>query len=106
MPHPYAGLRRQAVDFVERFSSVGPVLILAPARAAADEVAIQACTAALMGVRRLAFREFVIELSASELNRPALVPVGRFVREALAPRVTSAYKLHKSGEPWDRPDCN
>jgi RecB family exonuclease len=89
MPHSYADLRRQAVDFVAQFAPLGPVLILAPARAAADEVAIQACANAIMGVRRLAFREFVIELSASELNRRALIPVGRFVREALAARVTA-----------------
>ncbi len=89
MPHSSADLRRQAVDFVARFAPLGPVLILAPARAAADEVAIEACTAALKAVRRLAFREFVIELSASELNRRALIPVGRFVREALAARVTA-----------------
>ena len=42
-----------------------------------------------MDVRRLAFREFVLELSASELNRRSLVPIGRFVREALAARVTA-----------------
>ena len=42
-----------------------------------------------MGVRRFAFRELVLELSAAELNRRGLVPVGRFVREALAARVTS-----------------
>ncbi|MEI9973113.1 MAG: PD-(D/E)XK nuclease family protein [Ignavibacteriota bacterium] len=42
-----------------------------------------------MGVQRLAFREFVLELSNSELNRRALIPVGRFVREALSARVTA-----------------
>ena len=85
----YSELRRRAVDFVSRFSVAGPVLVLAPVRGAADEVAFEACTAALMGVRRFAFREFVLELSASELNRRSLVPVGRFVREALAARITA-----------------
>ena len=42
-----------------------------------------------MGVRRLAFREFVLELSSAELNRRGLAPVGRFAREALAARVTA-----------------
>src|SRR5208283_1189131 len=64
-------------------------LVLAAVRAAADEVALEACTDALMDVRRLAFREFVLDLSASELNRRSLVPIGRFVREALAARVTA-----------------
>ena len=32
------------------------------------------------------FRELVLELCASELNRRALAPVGRIVREALAAR--------------------
>ena len=89
MATSYSQLRRQAVDFVAQFSSLGPVLVLAGARAAADEVALEACGNALVDVRRLAFREFVIELSASELNRRALVPIGRFVREALSARVTS-----------------
>jgi RecB family exonuclease len=89
MAASYAHLRRQAVDFVARFSAAGPVLVLAAVRAAADELALEACTDALMDVRRLAFREFVLELSASELNRRSLVPIGRFVREALAARVTA-----------------
>ena len=89
MANSYAHLRRQAVDFVARYAAAGPVLVLAPMRAAADEVALEACTGALMGVQRLAFREFVLQLSNSELNRRALIPVGRFVREALAARVTA-----------------
>ena len=47
------------------------------------------CCDALLGVRALAFRDFVMESAAAELNRRALVPVGRFVREALAARVTA-----------------
>jgi len=89
MAASYAHLRRQAVDFVSRLSAAGPVLVLASVRAAADEVALEACRGALMGVQRLAFREFVLELSAAELNRRGLIPVGRFVREALAARVTA-----------------
>jgi RecB family exonuclease len=89
MAGSYAHLRRQAVDFVERFSAAGPVLVLAAVRAAADEVALEACGNALMDVRRLAFREFVLDLSGSELNRRSLAPIGRFVREALAARVTA-----------------
>lgn len=85
----YSQLRRRALEFVSRFAAAGPVLVLAPVRAAANEVALEACATALMGVRRLAFREFVLELSAGELNRRGLVPVGRFVREALAARVTA-----------------
>jgi len=77
------------VDFVTQFSAAGPVLVLAPVRAAAEEIALEACETALLGVRRFAFREYVMELSAAELNRRGLVPVGRFVREALAARVTA-----------------
>jgi len=87
--HRYSDLRRRAVDFVTQFSAGGPVLVLAPVRAAAEEVALDACGKALIGVRRLAFRDYVMELAAPELNRRQLVPVGRFVREALAARVTA-----------------
>ena len=86
----YHHLRRRAVDFVREVSGSGPVLVLAVGRAAADEIALEACDRALWGVERLGFREFVIQLSAAELNRRGLVPVGRFVREALAARVTAA----------------
>ena len=85
----YSDLRRRVVDFVLQFSAGGPVLVLAPVRAAAEEAALEACSTALSDIRRFAFREFVLELSGAELNRRGLLPVGRFVREALAARVTA-----------------
>ena len=84
----YSELRARAAEFVAEWVQWGAVLVLAPVREAADEVALEACGDALIGVHRLAFRELVLELSAAELNRRALVPVGRIVREALAARVT------------------
>ena len=84
----YSHLRARAAEFVAEWVQWGAVLVLAPVREAADEVALEACGDALVGVHRLAFRELVLELSAAELNRRALVPVGRIVREALAARVT------------------
>ena len=84
----YSHLRARAAEFVAEWVQWGAVLVLAPVREAADEVALEACGDALVGVHRLAFRDLVLELSASELNRRALVPVGRIVREALAARVT------------------
>ncbi|HEY2016673.1 MAG TPA: hypothetical protein VGH38_24385, partial [Bryobacteraceae bacterium] len=85
----YSDLRDRASDFVKEFAPGGPVLVLAPLRAAAEEVALHACGNALLGVTRLAFRDLVSELAAAELLRRELVPVGRFVREALAARVTA-----------------
>ena len=84
----YSELRARAAEFVAEWSKRGAVVVLGPVREAADEVALAACGDALVGVHRLAFRELVGELSAAELNRRALVPVGRTVREALAARVT------------------
>ena len=84
----YFDLRARAAEFVAESVRWAEVLVLAPVREAADEVALVACGDALVGVHRLAFRELVLELSAAELNRRALVPVGRIVREALAARVT------------------
>jgi ATP-dependent helicase/nuclease subunit B len=88
--HHYGELRARAVEFVAEWSGWGPVAVLAPVREAADEAALAACGDALPGVHRFAFRELVLELSAAELNRRGLVPVGRVVREALAARVTEA----------------
>ena len=84
----YSELRVRATEFVAEWAPRGAVVVLGPVREAADEVALAACGDALVGVHRLAFREMVGELSAAELNRRALVPVGRTVREALAARVT------------------
>jgi ATP-dependent helicase/nuclease subunit B len=84
----YSELRTRAAEFVAEWVQWGEVLVLGPMREAADEVAFEACGDALIGVHRLAFRELVGELSAAELNRRALAPVGRIVREALAARVT------------------
>jgi CRISPR/Cas system-associated exonuclease Cas4 (RecB family) len=89
----YLQLRDRAAAFVAEFAATGPVLVLAPEREAADEVARAACANALLGVRRLGFRELVLDLAAGEMNRLELVPVGRVVREALAARVTAATEL-------------
>ena len=84
----YGELRARAAEFVAEWAQWGEVVVLASGREAADEVALAACGDALVGVHRLAFRELVLELSSAELNRRALAPVGRTVREALAARVT------------------
>jgi ATP-dependent helicase/nuclease subunit B len=71
----------------------GPVLIVAPDRAAADEVARAACGAALLDVERRGFRELVRDLADFEMLRRGLTPVGRIVREALAARVAAQTPL-------------
>ena len=91
--HRYSELRAKAVEFVTEQAASGPVLVLANVRAAAEEVARVACTTALLNVQRFAFRELVLELAAAGLNRRELVPVGRFVREAMAARVTAETEL-------------
>ena len=85
----YSQLRVRASRLVSEFAAGGPVLVLAPERAAADEVVRLACTKALLGVRRLGFRELAPELAGDEMDRLGLVPVGRIVREALAARVAA-----------------
>ncbi len=85
----YSELRARGVEFVAEWAQWGAVLILAPGREAADEIAYQACGSALVGVARAGLRPLVLELSGGELNRRALAPVGRVVREALAARVAA-----------------
>jgi CRISPR/Cas system-associated exonuclease Cas4 (RecB family) len=82
-------LRARAVAFVSRWASKGDVLLVAATREAADEIALAACGEALIGVQRAGFRDLVLALSDSEMNRRGLVPVSRVVREALAARVTA-----------------
>lgn len=89
----YSQLRDRAAGLVREFAAKGPVLVLAPARAAADEVVRLACTKALLGVYRLGFRELAPELAADEMNRLGLASIGRIVQEALAARVTVRTEL-------------
>lgn len=89
----YSQLRDRASRLIGEFAAGGPVLVLAPERAAADEVVRLACTKALLGVTRLGFRELAPELAAEEMNRLGLIPVGRVVREALAARVAARTEL-------------
>src|SRR5271165_4929855 len=85
----YSQLHARAAAFVAEWAQWGGVVIVAPVRGAADEVALEACERALIGVQRFSWRELVAELSAAELNRRGLAPVGKVVREALAARVTA-----------------
>jgi CRISPR/Cas system-associated exonuclease Cas4 (RecB family) len=89
----YSQLRERASQLVREFAANGPVLVLAPERAAADEVVRLACTKALLGVDRFGFRELAPELAAGEMNRLGLAPVGRIIREALAARVAARTEL-------------
>lgn len=79
--------------FVREFAPSGPVLVLAPQREAAEEVARIACDRALLGVMRLGFRDLPAAIASGEMNRRGLVPVGRVVREALAARVAASADL-------------
>jgi hypothetical protein len=92
LPHifsRFSDARQAAAEFVASAARDGAVLVLAPVRTAADEVALAACGTALLGVHRLGFRDLVTQIASAELNRRQLMPVGRFVREALAARVTA-----------------
>ncbi len=61
------------------------ILLIAPVRSAADDLARSVCDTASAGIRR-----FTLEGLAAELSSHLLaVPVTRIVREALAARVTS-----------------
>jgi len=91
----YSEMLGQAVEFVRETAPASGVLVLGATRAAAEEVIRRACTAALVGVRAQGLRDLAIELAAPEMNRRGLVPVGRFVREALAARITAEAMRHQ-----------
>ncbi len=90
----YAQLRARGAEFVAEWAQWGAVLVLAPVREAADEIAFEACGSSLIGVARTGLRALVLELSEAELNLRGQTPVGRLVREALAARVTAEALRH------------
>ncbi|HEY1339248.1 MAG TPA: PD-(D/E)XK nuclease family protein [Bryobacteraceae bacterium] len=92
----YAALRTQAIAFLLERTKHGEVLLLTNSADAGGELALEACSDALIGVHAIGFRDFVRAVSAYEMNRRGLTPVGRIIREAIAARVAAQGKKELS----------
>lgn len=75
---------RQASAFLREHAGRGQTLVIAPTRAAVDDLVRSCCEPALIGVHRHTLRDLVLRISSDPMNERGLVPVSRLTREALA----------------------
>ena len=100
--HSTARLHIAAVDFLE--AQRGPVAVLAPSRAAADDLIREACEAGhgFLGVQRMTLTQLAASLAAPRLAELGLKPASRLAIEALTTRVIATAAL-ESGIPYFAP---
>jgi CRISPR/Cas system-associated exonuclease Cas4 (RecB family) len=89
----YGEMMKRGAAFLREHAGAREVLVLAPARAAADDLVRSACDEAAFGIHRFTLRDFVIAAGTEALNQRGLVPVRRIAREALAALVTARARL-------------
>jgi CRISPR/Cas system-associated exonuclease Cas4 (RecB family) len=90
--HAYSAARLHQVAMEFLRAQKGPVLVLAPARAAADDLIRETCEAGqgFLGIQRLTLTQLAASLAAPRLAELALKPASRLAIEALTTRVIAA----------------
>jgi len=82
-----ATLLRRAAAFLEEQAQQAEVLVIAPTRAAADELAIRAFPLGCQGVHALTITRLAANLATQPMGRLSLAPISRLGIEAIAARV-------------------
>ncbi len=85
-----ATLFRRAAQFLVEKSESSEILVIAPTRAAANELAIHAFPSGCQGVHTLTLTQLAAHLAAQPMGRLALAPISRLGMEALAARIVHA----------------
>ncbi len=80
-------LLQRAATFLQQHVADSEVLVLAPTRAAANELALNAFEHGCQGVHALTLTQLAASLAAQPMGRLALAPVSRLGIEALAARI-------------------
>ena len=83
----YGALQRAAAQFLEERSGASEIVILAPARGAADDFLRTHCGAGRLGAHALTLPHLAAQLASPELARWNLAPVSQLGLEALVARV-------------------
>jgi len=84
-----------AVEFLRTWTKSSELLLIAPTRAAADELARAACVEGLSGVHRLTLRQLAAVLASEKLVGIGCAPLSQLAMEALAARVTHELRTKK-----------
>ena len=82
-----ATLLDRAAAFLAAKDPHGEILVIAPTRAAANELAIRAFPAGCQGVHALTLTQLAANLAAQPMGRLLLAPISRLGIEALAARI-------------------
>ncbi len=85
-----ATLLQRAAAFLADKDEHTEILIIAPTRAAANELAARAFPSGCQGVHALTLTQFAAHLAAQPMGRLALAPISRLGIEALAARIVHA----------------
>lgn len=85
-----APLLERAADFLKDQVQSSEVVVLAPTRAAADELARNAFADGAQGVHALTLTQLAVNLASEEMSRRALAPMSLLGIEALAARIAQA----------------
>ena len=85
-----ATLLHRAAAFLAEKSEHEEILVVAPTRAAANELAARAFPSGCQGVHALTLTQLAAQLAAQPMGRLALAPISRLGIEALAARIVHA----------------
>jgi ATP-dependent helicase/nuclease subunit B len=90
-----ATLLQRAAAFLSEKPRHTELLVIAPTRAAANELAIHASPSGCQGVHALTVTQLAATLAAQPMGRLALAPISRLGIEALAARIVHAATIAK-----------
>ncbi len=85
-----ATLLQRAAAFLAEKPEHSQILVIAPTRAAANELAARAFPSGCQGVHALTLTQLAVHLAAQPMGRLALAPISRLGMEALAARIIHA----------------
>jgi ATP-dependent helicase/nuclease subunit B len=91
-----ATLLRHAAEFLSAQPAHSDVLVIAPTRASANELAAHAFSAGCQGVHALTPAQLAVQLSTEPIGRLALAPISHLGIEALAARIVHTATTTKS----------
>ena len=89
-------LLSHAAKFLHTHSENSEILILAPTRAAANELALSAFPEGCQGVHTLTLSQLAAQFAAHPMGRRSLAPISRLGTEALTARIVHA--AHTTGQ--------
>ena len=89
-------LQDRAATFLQTHSRYSEIVIIAPTRPAANELALTAFDQGSQGIHALTLRQLAANLAAHPMGRRALAPISRLGIEALAARIVhTAHRANK-----------